>query len=128
MPIQCNEINQNVNYLLSKFQDCSKLEASDMQLLVELIAAVNTCANGGVNYDTIENFVYEPEVNQVITYPINTFHSISVVVVQGTIGYIGGLTLQQGTSINIELTTLNQEDFTFTANAGSKVLVEYITE
>lgn len=125
--IQCNEISQNINYLLSKFQDCSKLEASDMQLLVELIAAVNTCANGGPNYNTLNTDVYEPSTDEIVTYEVNTFHSISVVVTEGNVIY-DTQTLTAGTSINIEFTTLNQQDFTFIAKAGSRVLVNYITE
>ena len=125
--IECNEIQQNINYLLTAFQDCNKLKAEDMQLLVELIAAVNTCANGGPDYNTSVDFVYEPVSDQVITYPINTFHAISLSVVQGNVIY-QDVTLPQGSSISKEFTTLNQTSFTFTAKAGSKVLVEYIIE
>ncbi len=127
MAIQCNEINQNVNYLLNAFQDCTKLKASDMQLLVELIAAVNTCANGGPNYDTSVSFVYEPLVDEEITYPVNTFHTISLVVSLGTAEY-NDVVLPTSSSINIEYTTLNQTPFIFIAKAGSKILVEYLIE
>lgn len=127
MAIQCNEINQTINYLLTAFQDCQQLSAADMQLLVELIAAVNTCTNGGPDYNTLVSDLYEPETNQVITLPINTFHAISIVVLQGSI-VRHSATFPAGTSINYEVTTLNQTVETFTINAGSRVLVEYITE
>lgn len=127
MPIQCNEINQTVNYLLTAFQDCQQLNASDMQLLVELVAAVNTCANGGPDYNTLINTIIEPDETEVVTYPIGDFHAISVVISSGSIVY-QGITLSPGASINIEFTTTNQQAFTFTVNAGSKVLVERIIE
>lgn len=127
MAIECNEIQQNINYLLTAFEDCSKLKASDMQLLVELIAAVNICSNGGPDYNTVVSQVYEPEIDQIISFPINTFHAISLAVVNGT-GIYNGITLTPGTSINLELTTLNQTIFTFTARAGSKILINYIIE
>jgi len=125
--IPCENINQTVNYLLTQFQDCTKLKAEDMQLLVELIAAVNTCANGGLNYDTLNNDIYQPTVDEVITYPPNSFHSISVAVSSGQLLY-NGITLSPGNSINLEFTTTNQLAFTFTALAGSTVLVEFITQ
>lgn len=125
--IQCNEISQNVNYLLAAFEDCSKLKASDMQLLVELIAAVNTCANGGTEYNTLLNNIYEPDETEVITYSIGNFHAISIVISSGSILY-QGITLSPGASINIEFTTTNQQDFSFTVNAGSRILVERIIE
>jgi len=125
--IPCNEINQTYNELIIAFQDCNKIKNEDLRKLADLIIAVNTCANGGPDYNTIENDLYEPLVNTIVTYPANTFHAISVVVGQGTI-YYNNITLPAGASINLEFTTLNQEDFTFTANSGSKVLVEYIIE
>jgi hypothetical protein len=127
MAIACNEINQTANYLLAQFQDCTKLKAEDMQLLVELIVAVSTCANGGPNYNTINNDLYEPITDEIVTYPVDSFHAISVVVLQGTIIY-NGVTYPTGTTINIEFTTTNQQTFTFTAKTGSRVAVEYITE
>lgn len=125
--IQCSEINQTINYLLNAFDDCKNLKSEDMKTLVELIAAVNTCANGGPDYNNIENDVYEFDTDTVVTYPPNSFHSISVVVSQGQILYDTVL-LPAGTSINLEFTTTNQHSFSFTVKAGSKVLVNYVTE
>ncbi len=125
--ISCDEINQTYNELIIAFQDCNKIKNEDLRKLCDLVLAVNTCANGGPNYNTLENDLYEPDTNTIVTYPADTFHAISVVVGQGTI-YYNNITLPAGASINLEFTTLNQQIFTFTANAGSKVLVEYITE
>lgn len=125
--IQCNEITQTVNYLSAAFQDCTTLKAEDMQTLVELVAAVNTCANGGPNYDTINNDLYEPVVDEIITYPVDSFHAISIVLLEGNMLY-NGVTMTPGFTVNIEVTTTNQTALTFTAFAGSKIMVEYITE
>lgn len=125
--IECTEINQVYAELMTAFQDCNKIKNSDLRKLVELVLAVNTCANGGASYNTLVNFVYEPDETTVITYEPNTFHSISLVVTQGNIIY-NGITLPTNTSINLEFTTLNQHAFTFTIAPGSKVLVEYIIE
>lgn len=125
--IECSEIQQTINYLTAAFQDCRTLKAEDMQLLVELVAAVNTCANGGPPYNTLNSDIYEPVEDQVVTYPIDSFHSISIVVMQGQIVY-QGFNFYAGASFNTEFTTTNQQAYTFTAKAGSKVLVEYITE
>jgi len=125
--IECNEINQNINELLIAFQDCKKILNSDLRKLVDLVSAVNTCANGGPNYNTLVTNIYEPIVDQVVNYPINTFHSITIIVVSGTIVY-NTFTFPSGMTQNIEVTTLNQTALSFTAKAGSKVLVEYLIE
>jgi hypothetical protein len=125
--IECNEINQNINELLIAFQDCKKILNSDLRKLVDLVSAINTCANGGPNYNTLVTNTYEPITDQVVTYPINTFHSITIIVVSGTIIY-NTFTFPSGMTQNIEVTTLNQTPITFTVKAGSKVLVEYLIE
>lgn len=125
--IECSEIQQTINQLLIAFQDCNKIKNSDLRRLVELVSAVNTCQNGGPNYDTIVTDVYEPNTNTVVTYPINTFHAITMMLINGNVIY-NGVTLPQGSTINIEFTNLNQTPFVFTALAGSKVIIEYIIE
>jgi len=129
--IQCNEINQNINYLLSAFEACKVPKAEDMQLLVELIAAVNTCTNGGPNYNTLITENYQPITDEVVTYPINTYHSISVIILQGNITRtISGetITFPTGTVLDHEVTTLNQYEYSFTVKAGANVIVEYLIE
>ena len=129
--IGCNEISQNINQLLIAFQDCNNIKNSDLRRLVELVSAVNTCANGGKHYDTLISEVYEPILNQLITYPIDSFHSISITVLRGTIEQdINGttVTFPTNTSLNLEVTTLNKTPYIFTVTAGSQVLVEYIIE
>jgi len=125
MLIECNQISQTVNTLLAAFEDCNKIKNSDLRKLVELVAAVNTCANGGPNYDTIITDLYEPITDEIVTYPINTFHAITIIVLNGSIVY-NTFTFPAGTTQNIEVTTLNQTPITFTVKANSRVMVEYL--
>lgn len=127
MIIECNEINQVANQLLTAFQDCNKVKNSDLRKLVDLVIAVNTCSNGGPDYNTLITDTYEPFIDEVVTYPINTFHAITIIVLQGNIIY-NTFTFPAGTTQNIEVTTLNQTPITFTVKAGSKVMVEYLIE
>lgn len=127
MAIECNEISQTVNTLLIAFKDCNKILNSDLRKLVELVAAVNTCTNGGRNYNTLVTKTYEPGANLEVVYPVNTFHAITIIVLTGSITY-NTFTLPSGTTQNIEVTTLNQTALSFTVNAGSRVLVEYLIE
>jgi len=127
MIIECNEISQTINELLIAFQDCNKIKNSDLRRLVELVSAVNTCTNGGPAYDTIVTDIYEPETDEIVIYPINTFHAYTLIVLSGNIEY-GGFNFPTGTTQNIELTNLNQTSLIFTVKAGSKVMFEYITE
>lgn len=125
--IECNSINQVINELLIAFQDCNKIKNSDLRKLVELISAVNTCSNGGVDYGRLLTNTYEPLTDTVITYPINDFHAISVLVVEGSAVY-QGVTFPVGGKVEIEFTNLNQQEFLFTAKANSKIFVERIVE
>lgn len=125
MAIQCNEINQVINELLIAFQDCNKVKNSDLRKLVELVAAVNTCNNGGSNYNTLvsESFT----TPQTVTYPVDSFHSYSLNVISGSIEY-QGFNFPAGSTRNVEYTTLNQTEVTFIVNSGSEVLFEYLIE
>lgn len=127
MVIECNEISQTINELLIAFQDCNKILNSDLRKLVELVSAVNTCANGGPNYDTLVSATYSPSADQTVTFPINTFHAVTIVVLSGSIVY-NTFTFPAGITQNIEFTTLNQTPITFVVKAGSRVLVEYLIE
>ncbi len=127
MIIECNEIGQTCNELLIAFQDCNKIKNSDLRRLVELVSSVNTCSNGGVSYDTILSNTYEPLIDEIITYPIDDFHAISVLVVEGEAVY-QGVTFPVGGKVEIEFTNLNQQSFSFTAKAGSTIFVERIIE
>lgn len=131
MAIQCNEINQTINELLIAFQDCNKIKNSDLRLLVELVSAVNTCSNGGANYNTEITELYEPLTDTIISYPVNSFHSYSIAVLSGTITQQIGtsiVTYPTKTTISDEFTTLNQTVITFTVKAGSTVVVKYLIE
>lgn len=127
MPINCDEISQNINYLLSAFDNCNRIDPEDLRLMVELIAAVNNCANGGPDYNTLLTDIYEQEEDEQITYPANSFHSISIVSTLGSF-ILNGALYPSGVTINIEYTTLNQQEFTFTAKAGSRIVVNYLIE
>lgn len=125
--IECNEIQQVAAELKIAFEDCKKLKSEDMQKLVDLILAVNTCANGGVDYNTVITQTYEPISSQTVTLPVNTFHSISLLVINGTCIY-NDVTLPSGATINLEVTNLNQTPFIFTVPGGSKVFIQYLIE
>jgi hypothetical protein len=131
MPIQCNEINQTVNELLIAFQDCNKVKNEDLRLLVELVAAVNTCANGGLNYDTEVQEIYEPIIDTVVSYSVNSFHAVCIMVIEGNITQtinLTTITFPTSTVLKTEYTTLNQTAVTFTVKAGSTVVVQYLIE
>jgi len=131
MSISCLEINQTINELLIAFHDCVKIKNSDLTKLVELVAAVNECANGGLNYNTKIQKVYTPITDTVITYPIDSFHSISIMILTGNITQeieLTTVTFPTGSVLNTEYTTLNQHVVEFTVKAGSTVVVEYLTE
>lgn len=129
--IQCSEIQQSLNYLLNAFDNCHRLNLQDLHQLVETVQAIYTCSGNGTPYDTLIQEIYEPELDQVISYPTNTFHAISIMVLQGRITQtINGTIVEYptGTTLNHEVTNLNQTLYSFTAKAGSKVVVEYLIE
>ena len=127
MTIECNSINQVINQLLIAFEDCNKIKNSDLRRLVELVSAVNVCSNGGTHYDTLISETYTPIVDQVVSYPIGSFHSITIIIVSGKMVY-NTFTFNAGTTQNIEVTTLNQTELTFTAKAGCEILVQRLIE
>lgn len=129
MAIACNEIETTINQLLISFQDCKKINLDDLHTLVELVAAVSLCASGGVEYNVVHTDVYSPDVDTVVTYESGEYHSISVSVNEGSITLQAGVltaTWPQGSTLNHEVSTLNELDFTFTVKAGATVTVQYI--
>jgi len=130
MAINCNEIDQTVNQLLAAWgNNCKDIKPSDLTLLVELVAAVQVCANGGTAYDTLITENYEPVADEVISYPVDTFHAINVMVLEGTITKVIGVDTVEfntGTVLRHEVTNLNQYVYTFTVKAGAHVVVEYL--
>lgn len=127
MAIQCNEIQQIGNQLLAKFQKCKVVDPQDLHQLVELVLAVNICSNGGPSYNTLVEEIYEPIVDEIVTYPIGTYHSISVMIIQGNIER-NGVTYPTGSVLDHEVTNLNQTAFSFTVKAGAQVVVQYLIE
>lgn len=129
--INCSEINQTVNELLIAFAGCNKIKNEDLVKLVELVSTVNTCANGGTDYGLETIVYYEPTVDEEVTYPINSFHSYSIMILEGNITQLVGsdiITYPTRTTLNTEFTNLNQTPVEFTVLAGSKVVFKYLTE
>jgi len=127
MAIQCNEIQQVGNELLIAFQDCKKINNEDLIKLVELVLAVNICSNGGPAYDTLVEDIYEPLTDEEVVYDINSYHSISVMIISGTIER-NGVTYPTGSILDHEVTNTNQEPFEFTVKGGATVVVQYLIE
>lgn len=125
MAIQCSEISQVINELLINFEDCNKLKNSDLRRLVDLVATVNVCSNGGPNYNTLVSVSYTTP--QDVIFPVNSFHSFSLNVLSGSILYKGFI-FTAGSTRNVEYTTLNQTPLLFTVKPGSQVLIEYIIQ
>ncbi len=100
--IECNEIAQVALELKMKFEACSVLEAADLDRLVELIEAVNTCALAGgttidasqVNYDNSTSGATGTNVQDILDEilaipPVNQDNQVRVidlgsVVINGT--------------------------------------------
>lgn len=125
MIIECNEINQTINQLKTTFQTCKKPSNKDLVLLVDLVAAVNKCANGGANYNTLITERYEGPSEIVV--PVNKLHSYTLAVLKGSVEY-EDFTFPRGTTRNVEFTTLNQTAFKYIVNPGSVVMFEYLIE
>jgi len=47
MAIPCNELQQNINYLISTFEACKPIKGDDMKLLLDLMVSLNSCSEGG---------------------------------------------------------------------------------
>jgi hypothetical protein len=129
--IQCNEINQVSNELLIAFADCNKYKNEDLRKLVELVQAVYLCSNGGTDYGNETTVYYETETDEVVNYPINSFHSYSIMILEGSITQQVNsqlITYPTRTVLETEFTNLNQTPLEFTILAGSKVVLKYLTE
>lgn len=129
--IQCSEIQQSLNYLLNAFDNCHRLNLQDLHQLVETVQAVYTCSGNGVPYDTLIQEVYEPINDTLVSYPANSFHAISIMILEGKITQdINGNIVEfpTGTTLNYEVTNYNQTPYTFTVKGGAKVVIEYLIE
>lgn len=124
--IPCEDIPITITELSEAFTGCKNVKTSDIKKLLDLVTAINNCNNdGGINYDTLVSNFYEPVATQIVTLPINTFHNITIAVLDGSIIY-NSATLPSGATINLDFTTLNQTPIIVTIAPGSKVLIEYI--
>ena len=124
--VNCSDIESSLNALRSKFDGCNTVNPKDVLQLLEIVAAVNSCSGSGDNYGKLIQEQYRDNANDVIvSYPVGTYHSMSICVMQGTMVY-GGFLFNEGTVRNIEVTTTNQTATEFTVTAGSQVYVEYL--
>lgn len=131
MSIACNEIDQTINELLIAFSDCKKIKNSDLILLVNLVAAVRECNEGGPAYNTLELDDYQPITNEIVTYPVDSFHSVNIMVIEGTLTKeidAATVTFTTGTVFKYNFAGLNQTVIEFTVTAGSHIVVEYLIE
>ena len=124
--VDCPDIASSLNALRSKFDGCHTVSPKDVLQLLEIVAAVNSCAGGGDDYGKLIQEQYRDNANDVtVSYPVGTYHSMSICVMQGTMIY-GGFLFNEGTVRNIEVTTTNQTETQFVVTAGSQVYVEYL--
>jgi hypothetical protein len=125
MAIECDQIVQVGNELISAFDGCKVPKNSDLVKLVELVLAVNNCSNGGDQYNTLISDIYNTP-GEVIYQPY-MLHSFSLNVMEGSIIY-EGFEFPKGSTRNVEYTTTNKKEIKFTVNTGSSVLFEYLVE
>lgn len=123
MAIECLEIPQTINELLIAFQNCKQVKNEDLTKLVDLVTAVYTCQGAGADYSTLISNTYNTAGD--VEFPANSFHSFSISVLSGSITY-QGVTLNAGSTKNVEYSTLNSNPVLFHVNAGSTVLFEYL--
>lgn len=124
--ITCADITPKINELLSKFDGCSNVTPKDLKEVVELISAVNQCAGVGENYGKLIQEQYmDNGSDHTVVYPVGTYHAMSICVIRGSIIY-GGFVFNEGAVRNIEVTTTNQTETSFTVTANSQVYVEYL--
>jgi hypothetical protein len=124
--VDCSDITSSINSLRSKFDRCNVVSPKDVLQLLEVVAAVDACSGGGEDYGKLIQEQYSGNSNDVeVVYPVGTYHSISICVILGTIIY-GGFSFNEGSVRNIEVTTTNQTETSFTVKAGSQVYVEYL--
>lgn len=53
MAIACSEIIQTRDYLFQQFQACTRLKASDMRILVDLVYSINQCSSA-ISFEEID--------------------------------------------------------------------------
>jgi len=119
-------ITNTINELLSRADKCGTVTNKDFTSIVNLIAMVSSEKGSGETYNTLIQESYKGNSEDVeVSYPVDTYHSISICVMRGTIVY-GGFTFYEGTVRNIEVTTTNKTRTEFIVKAGSEVYVEYL--
>lgn len=94
----------------------------------EILATFENCEEvKDPEYNIVTTNKYTPLYDQEITYPIGTYHAISLLVVSGSVLYDETM-FYIGDNIDIEVTAKNETPFVFKVFAGSEVLVETVTD
>lgn len=126
--IRCEDINSEITKLKIKLNQCSMVSGADLINALDIIEAIRNCESQSVGYDHIkQDHYYSTDKKVVVTYPVDSFHAMSICVMSGSITY-SDFDFQAGTVRNIEFTSLNKEPMTFVLNPGGSVFVEYITD
>lgn len=116
------EIQQRINELRIDFNNCKQPSHKELIDILDLISDVMDCQGGG-NYNTLVQETYTEEGE--ITFGLDSFHSFSINVMEGSMEY-GGVNFPAGTTRNVEYSTLNQSVVKFKVNSNSKVFIEYL--
>lgn len=116
------EIEQKINELTIQLNHCKPPTNDDLKKMLDILKLMNEC-NGGGDYNTLVKELYDTE--GIITFPIDSFHSFSLNVLEGSMEY-GGVNFPAGTTRNVEFSTKNQTIVSFKVNLKSKVFIEYL--
>lgn len=116
------EIGQKINELTIQLNHCKPPSNSELKDMLNILKLMNEC-NGGGDYNTLVQETYTTE--GVVSFPIDSFHSFSINVMEGSMDY-GGVNFPEGTTRNVEFSTKNQTVVSFKVNFKSKVFIEYL--
>lgn len=116
------EIEQMINELTIQLGHCKPPTNSELTSMLNILKLMNQC-NGGGDYNVLVQETHT--AHKEVSYPIGTFHSFSINVLEGSMIY-GGVMFPAGTTRNVEFSTTNQTVVKFMVNQKSKVFIEYL--
>lgn len=116
------EIEQKINELTIQLNRCKPPTNDDLKKILDVLKLMNEC-NGGGDYNTLVQRTYSTE--GIVSFPIDSFHSFSLNVLEGSMEY-AGVNFPAGTTRNVEFSTKNQTVISFKVNLKSKVFIEYL--
>ena len=116
------EIGQKINELTIQLNHCKPPSNSELKDMLNILKLMNEC-NGGGEYNVLVQETHT--AHKEVSYPIGTFHSFSINVLEGSMIY-GGVMFPAGTTRNVEFSTTNQTVVKFMVNQKSKVFIEYL--